>query len=202
MLKTYLVLSIIIGSTTVKCAPVSERRIAYCLAGQFNQNEKRNAFKVCNLAKIGKKQQFDRLWSGTNDICDADASGVAIPARQGDVVMLIDRQPGQHPESEACYYGERFSANEPELTEAVMPRFIFVPTGGSLKDAVEVGYQGLSEYGIENLKVSLEENIDQSPIPDQKFLERFGCSLSTLKGRISSSPPACNSLAVYQIPLH
>jgi len=191
----------IIGSAAVKCAPESERRIAYCLAGQFNQNEKRNTFKVCNLANIGKKQQLDRLWSGPNDICDANASGVAIPAPKGDIVMLIDRQPGQHPESEACYYGQRFSANEPELTEAVMPRFIFVPTGDSINDAVEVGYQGLSEYGIENLKVSIEENIDQSPIPDQMFLERFGCSLSAMKGGLTSSPPACNSLAVYQIPL-
>ncbi len=191
----------IIGSTAFGCAPVSERRIAYCLAVQFSQNEEQNSVKVCNLAKIGERQQFDKNWTGRAEICQANASGVAIPARQGDIVMLIDRQTGSSPEKAACAYALRFEANEPELSEGVMPRFIFVPTGGSLNDAVEVGYQGLSEYGIENLKVLIVENIDQSPIPDERFLERFGCSLSSLKRGITTSPPACDSLAVYQIPL-
>lgn len=201
MLKSGLILSMIIGSTAVRCSPVNERRIAYCLVGQFSQNEKQNTFKVCNLAKIGKKQQLDKILTGPNDICRANASGVAIPARQGDIVMLIDRQPGDHPESAACAYGLLKEAREPELTEGWMPRFIFVPTGGSLNESEEVGYQRLSEYGIDNVKILIEENIDQSPIPNQMYLERFGCSFSALKGKITNSIPACNSLATYQIAL-
>lgn len=201
MLKTGLILSMIIGSTAVSCYPVDEYRISYCLAVQFNQNETQNTFRVCNLAEIGKKRQLDKILSGPNDTCRANASGVAIPARKGDIVMLIDRQPGQHPESEACYYGLLKEAKEPELSEGSMPRFIFVPTGGTLDDSVEVGHQRLSEYGIDNLKILIEDNVDQTDIPDEKFLERFECSFSALKDSITSSSPACNSLATYQIPL-
>lgn len=113
--------------------------------------------------------------------------------------MLTDRQSGEPLGESACAFGRLKEANKTELDEGMMPRFIFVPTGGSLNDATEIGYQKLDEYGIDNFKVSIEENVNQPFTHDEMFLKHFGCSFSSLEGQYTSGPPSCNSLAVSQI---
>ena len=201
MLKAGLTLLFITGLTTAGCSSPERniRRIAYCLSAEFNQDGKENRSEICNMVEVGETPDAAKALHVTMDRCRANASGLAIPVQQGNIVMLIDRQAGEPPGQAACFFGRRFEAKKPELGEDSMPRFVFVPTGGSVKDAIEVGYQRLGEYGIDNLKISIEENINKPFTYDPLFLERFGCSYSSLDGQYTSSPPTCNSLATYQV---